>query len=65
MSAYVVIGTAPVVDTSVVVGPFRSIERASAAWDALTAKGWNAELCTLATVAEVESVDDWSEGEGS
>lgn len=51
---YVVIGTHPDVDTSVAVGPFRSLEKAAAADAKLTAKGYVSETCTLYDVDELE-----------
>lgn len=59
MAQYVVIGTAPTVDTAVAVGPFRSEKTTSEAYDELTAKGYNAEVCELFAVADIDHVTDW------
>ena len=63
VAVYVVIGTAPTVDGTVVVGPFRTAERASEAWMGLAAKGYNAETCDLERIEEVPYVRSWDGGE--
>lgn len=60
MSQYVVIGTAPTMDVTVAVGPFRSEKAASEAWNELTAKGYNAETCPLLKVDDLDA-QDWSD----
>lgn len=54
MSTYVVIGTSPWVDTSVVAGPFRSPAAARVADDELTALGYNTEVVECLRVADLE-----------
>jgi hypothetical protein len=51
-----VIGTAPTVDTSVGVGPFRSSDKADAAWSELTTLGYNAEVIPLFRTSNLEPV---------
>jgi hypothetical protein len=50
---YVVVATFPTMDTAVTVGPFRSAARAESAYDEMTSRGWNAEVCELQTIDEV------------
>lgn len=61
MAQYVVIGTAPTVDVTVAVGPFRSLARVREADEELTAKGYNTETCQLFDVDEVELLSGWDE----
>ncbi len=57
---YVVIGTAPSMDTSITVGPFRTVERATeVATDGLTPLGWVTEVCELLRIEEVPLVSTW------
>ncbi len=58
---YAVIGTAPTVDTTVAVGPFRSLDRVRDAENDLIAKGYNVETVSLFAVDEVESVSSWGD----
>ena len=60
MATYVVIGTAPDVDTSVVVGPFRSIERARSVSEDMDQFGYVTEVAECQTLAEV-GYADWSD----
>jgi hypothetical protein len=61
MPHYVALGTAPTHETTVVVGPFRSLDKAGAAADTLTERGFVSELAECLSVADVGLVD-WSEG---
>lgn len=61
MAQYVVIALDPTVDTSRVVGPFRSLGRAEQASEALTLKGYNTETCECLSVGDVDAAD-WSDG---
>lgn len=68
MSAFVVIGTSPWADTSVVVGPFRSMAGAQAADVDLTHLGYNTEVTTCSRVTDLEPLvgapsdeDDWED----
>lgn len=57
MEQLVVIGTSPAHDVSVVVGPFRSPDRAEQASQDLTAKGYNTETCPLVGGADIDAVE--------
>jgi hypothetical protein len=58
---YVVIGTAPTWDVSLVAGPFRSIDRAHSASVDMTTLGYNTEVCPLWRVADMSVVDTWEQ----
>lgn len=58
---YVVIGTSPAHDNSIAVGPFRSLDRAHDAADALTAKGYVSEMVPLTPLADVDDSPGWDE----
>lgn len=53
---YAVIGTDPFADTSTACGPYRTIEAAQKADEAMTHLGWNTELVELQQPAELEPV---------
>lgn len=58
----VIIGTAPTLDTSVVVGPFRSERAAAEAETQLTLRGYNTEICELSTLEQLPELPaefDW------
>lgn len=57
---YVLVGTAPNVDTAVTVGPFRSLERATEAQRDFEHKGFVVEVCPLLKLDEVEMLQDWA-----
>ncbi len=61
MSQYGVIGTSPAIDTSVLVGPFRSENKAREAAEDLTVKGYNTEVCQMLSTGEVETSLDWAD----
>ena len=66
MSRYVVIGTSPVVDTAVAVGPLTLKKTATATLE-LESRGYVTETCELLTLAELDEVEEsepW-DGEGS
>lgn len=56
MSNYVVIGTSPFVETSVTVGPFRSIDKAMAASSELEYRGYVSEISLLQNVLDLETL---------
>lgn len=60
MTQYVALGTAPTHEGTVVVGPFRTLDKVRAAADVLTERGYNATFETCLSAAEVDAVD-WSE----
>ena len=60
---YVVVAYSPVVDTTAVVGPFRSYEWAVAASQDLVGKGYNTEICPLSKVEDVAPSSAWDGGE--
>lgn len=49
----VVIGTSPLMDTTVATGPFRNIGTAHKAEQELTAKGYNTEIVDLLALDEI------------
>jgi hypothetical protein len=55
----VVLGTSPVVDVTIAVGPFRSETAARAAAEELISKGYTTETCPLWSVADVDASDAW------
>ena len=57
----IVIGTAPTLDVSVAVGPFHSEASASVASHELTLRGYNAEICVLSKMSEIDTVSSWEE----
>lgn len=59
MSLIVVVGTAPTVDTAVVVGPFRSRQRALDVAGQMDALGYVTELCDCTSIDQLEPLD-WS-----
>lgn len=61
MSTFVTVGTAPTVDVSVVVGPFRSRQRAIDAAGAMDALGYITEICECQALDDLEPLD-WSDG---
>lgn len=59
MSQFIVIGTSPASDTSVVVGPFRSYANAQAADLDVVALGYVTEICECLTVAQLDVSAPW------
>jgi hypothetical protein len=68
MSMYVVVGTSPFSETSVVCGPYKSPETCLLIGQELTHKGWVAETCELVSSRDVgvlhgapadEEADNW------
>lgn len=59
MSQLIVLGTSPVLDVTVAVGPFRSEATARAAADELISKGYNTEVCPLVSVENVDTSSAW------
>lgn len=56
---YVVIGTSPTHDTSVVAGPYRSYDKAREAASEVDAKGYVSEICELLRVEDIELSPAW------
>lgn len=61
MSQYIVIGTSPFNDTSVAIGPFRTVDKALYNTVELEYKGWNTEIVTLLPIVEVGYVTNEEE----
>ena len=55
----VVIGTSPAQDTSVVVGVYRSSEKALEASSDLEALGYVTEICPVVKVEDVQTSEGW------
>lgn len=60
MSLYVAVGTAPTVDTAVVVGPFHTHRRALEAAGEIATLGFVTEVCECQSVSDL-APQDWSE----